>query len=477
MEIKKYNYNCNGGNSGSGQKISQPSFSGYDARKLTGIFVTDKTCAQALKKLCDKTQLDVFVPNIASKSIRKEQSKLIEENKFLWAQDYLTFLNYQTKAVLFDNTRDFLKRVLRATGDGIKKDLNITPFKSEPHIRGGNFFICNNNGKKDLLISENRQIYPEELAKKLFNVDNIITLPKMDYHLDLCIRPLDNGNVLVSDINMTKAGMQNGIEKIKNYIEKNNITGKEKEELENVISNLVSQLLPADRSQHLLTFSRCHSKNSFTSLCSLSRIFLEQNNINLMTEKLDITLQFDKYKPQETVNKIEKILKDSGYNPIRVPANYHYLDGVKTKEKEQTQLNNFQNNMDTLKNLSKNDSAKVRAMVDKFIELETFKKDHDKNLGVELESFYENNFINAIAYKKHDGKIGYITNASLLDKTLDITPEIEQKTGFSTKNMFIESVAPYIDKENIYFIDEKLTKNLFKSMGAIHCSAAEIPVV
>ena len=133
--------------------------------------------------------------------------------------------------------------------------------------------------------------------------------------------------------------------------------------------------------------------------------------------------------------------------------------------------------MDTLKNLSKNDSAKVRAMVDKFIELEIFKKDHDKNLGVELESFYENNFINAIAYKKHDGKIGYITNASLLDKTLDITPEIEQKTGFSTKNMFIESVAPYIDKENIYFIDEKLTKNLFKSMGAIHCSAAEIPVV
>ncbi len=40
-------------------------------------------------------------------------------------------------------------------------------------------------------------------------------------------------------------------------------------------SNLVSQLLPADRSQHLLTFSMCHSKNSFTSLGSLSRIFLE----------------------------------------------------------------------------------------------------------------------------------------------------------------------------------------------------------
>ena len=127
--------------------------------------------------------------------------------------------------------------------------------------------------------------------------------------------------------------------------------------------------------------------------------------------------------------------------------------------------------------MSKNDSARVRAVVDKFIELETFKKDHDKTLGVEMESFYENNFINAIAYKKNDGKIGYITNASLLDKTLDITPEIEQKTGFSTKNMFIESVAPYIDKENIYFVDEKLTQKLFKNMGGIHCAASEIPVV
>ena len=431
MEIKKYNYNRY-----NGLQSTLPSFKGYDARKLTGLFVTDKTCAEALKKLSARTDIDIFAPNIASKSIKKEFYQLTEGNKLLWAQDYLTFLNYQAKAVLFDNSRDFLKRVLRACGDGLKKDLNISPFKSEPHIRGGNFFICLNKGKKDLLISENRQIYPEDLAKKIFNADNIITVPKMDYHLDLCIRPLDNGNVLVSDINMTKAGMQNGIDKIKKYIEKNNITGKEKEELEKVI-----------------------------------------NNIDLMIQKLDITLQFDKYKPHETVNKVEEILKDSGYNPIRIPSNYHYLDAVKTKEKEREQLNNFQNNINALKNMSKNDSARVRAVVDKFIELETFKKDHDKTLGVEMESFYENNFINAIAYKKNDGKIGYITNASLLDKTLDITPEIEQKTGFSTKNMFIESVAPYIDKENIYFVDEKLTQKLFKNMGGIHCAASEIPVV
>ena len=43
----------------------------------------------------------------------------------------------------------------------------------------------------------------------------------------------------------------------------------------------MSQLLPAHRSQQLLTFSKRHSKNSFTSRCSLSRIFLGQNIISI----------------------------------------------------------------------------------------------------------------------------------------------------------------------------------------------------
>ena len=44
-------------------------------------------------------------------------------------------------------------------------------------------------------------------------------------------------------------------------------------------------MLPAQRSQQLLTFSSCHSKNSFTSRCSLSRIFLghfKNKDINIL---------------------------------------------------------------------------------------------------------------------------------------------------------------------------------------------------
>ncbi len=425
MKIEKYNI-----------QNTKPSFKGYDARKLCGLFVTDKNCAEALKKITAQSGIDIFVPNIASKSIKKEFYQLAQSNKLLWTQDYLTFLNHQTKAVLFDNSRDFLKRVLRACGDGLKKDLNYTPLKSQPHIRGGNFFVCRNNGKDELLILENREIYPQELAKKIFNVEKIHTIPKMDYHIDLFLRPLDNGNILVSDIDMTKTGLQNGAAKIKKYIEQNKPNDKERQELENVI-----------------------------------------NNINLMIEKLDITLKFDKYKPQQTMPEIIKILKDAGYNPIRVPATYHYLDGVRTKENVQRRLNNFDNNVKALKDWSQSQSEKTRQSVDRLIQLETFKKNNDKNLGVELENFYENNFLNAIVHKKEDGKLVYITNESLLDKTLDITNEIEQKTGFSTKNMFIESMAPYINKENIYFIDEQLTQKLFKNMGGIHCAAAEMPFI
>lgn len=423
MEIKKYsNY------------TPTPAFKGYEARKLSGVFVTDKSCADAIKKFTDKTELNVYQPNIASKSIKKELYQLSNENKFLWAQDYLTFINDKAKAVLFDNSRDFLKRVLRATSDGIKKDFNYLPVKAEPHLRGGNFFLCTNKGKKELLIVENKDIYSDEVLKAIFDVENIIKIPKTDYHLDLFIRPLDDGNILVSDINKTKEGLQKGYEKIKEYFENNNLTEEEKEELESII-----------------------------------------NNIDLAIKKLDITLQFDKYKPQENVDKVVETLKNAGYNPIRVPAAYHYLDGVKTKEKEQELWNKFKNNSQLLIDWSKNQSENIQENVNNLITLETFKNKNNPYFAVDFESFYVNNFINAIVNKKQNGELVYITNAPMLDTELGITKEIEQKTGFSTKNMFIKSVEPYIKKENIYFIDEKLTQKLFKKMGGIHCVAAEIP--
>lgn len=415
--------------------INKISFKGYDARPIQGLMTTDKTSADALQKISKDTGIEVYRPNIASKSIKKERFDLSQSNKLIWAQDYITALNHNVKAVLYDGSRDFLKRVLRATADGMEKDFGYKPVKAIPHLRGGNFFICNNNGKRELLLSENKMIYPEELCKTIFNVEKIHTIPKLDYHLDLFIRPLDNGNVLVADNEMTKQAMKQGIVKINQYIETHNPSDKEKKELEDVIEQ-----------------------------------------IDLLLQKLEITEKFSPYKPVETTPKVIEALKNAGYNPIRIPAAYNYLTPVKDKDEEKRRLNNFDQNMKELKRLAHNYEGHVEKIMDKFVELQTFKQKNNPYIGVELEYKYNNNFINAIAAQK-DGKIIYITNAPLLDKELKITPEIEQKTGFSTKNMFIESVAPYIDKENIYFIDEKTTERLFNYMGGIHCTAAEIPAI
>ena len=93
--------------------------------------------------------------------------------------------------------------------------------------------------------------------------------------------------------------------------------------------------------------------------------------------------------------------------------------------------------------------------------------------GIEAVNDYFNNFTNAIVHKK-DGELHYITNAPLLDTHLGITPEIEELTGFSTKNLFIESIEPFVKRENVHFIDEKTTNKLFDLCGGIHCSVAEV---
>ena len=410
-------------------------FKGYDARPLQGLMFTDKKYANVVKNLIKDLNVDIYTPNIASKSIKKDFYQLSNTKQIMWAQDYITFLKHDIKAVLFDNTRESLKRFLRATSDGIKKDLNFIPIKSEPHIRGGNFFVCDNNGKKELLINENRQPFSSDILKKIYNVDNIITIPRIDYHLDLFLRPLDKGNILVSDINMTKKGMADGILKIENYIKNNKLAPSEINQLEEI-----------------------------------------KNNIDLMIKKLDITLQFDKYKPQEKINDVVNILCKAGYNPIRVPACYHYLDRIKTKQTLQSAIDKFNTNADKLIDLSKNYSPLVQDKIKKVIEIENFKVQNDENFGAEFYNFYENNFINAIVGKKKDGSLFYITNSSLLDSKLEITPEIESKIDFSTKKMFLDSIKPYINEKNIYFIDENSTKELFNNLGGVHCVTSEIPL-
>lgn len=410
------------------------SFNGYDARQLKGLFVTDKRCIDALRPIIKQTRLDLYTPNIPSKSVRKELAELTNKNYILWAQDYFTNVKNNIDAIIFDRSREHLTRVLKASAEGLSKTLGVKTVSSNPHLRGGNFFICEVNGKKKLLIDELKSdIYPEDMMKKIYNVDEICPLPKLDYHLDLFIRPLDNGKVLVADDELTRKGLQDGIKKVQKYIQENNLQGKEKEQIYKVLDKL----------------------KTFDGM-------------------LDTTFKYAPYKPQETLPKVVEALEQSEMKPIRVPGTYLYLDGYKDVEKEKELLNNLHNNLQGIKNYGYKNYPDKKANVDEFIQLiKASVLASNPNLGVDLVNMYKTNFINAIVHKL-DNKLIYITNESLADIEAGITPEIEKKIGFSFKKMFTDSVSPYIDKENIYFINEKLTEKLFKYMGGIHCTAAEI---
>lgn len=409
------------------------SFKGYGNIPVKGLFVTDKNCADVLRRLSDKTGLDVFTPQVASKSIRKEIYELQQKSYLLWAQDYITFVKNKLDIVLFDVSRDHLKRILRGTADGIKHTLGFEPLKVPVHLRGGNFFICDNNSKREMLICENKmREIPEDFLKKIYNVEKVHPIPRLDYHLDLFVRPLNDGNVLVADYELTKDMLKSGTQKIRKHIDAGGVSGTEKSELEAVIEQL-----------------------------------------ELYLQKFEITEKFAPYKHREIMPKIIDTLEKAGYNPIRVPGNYYSLEGIKDKAKEQSYIKNFENNIAGLRELAQNYNPAVQYVTDKYIELQTFIKKQDKNIGIELVNLYENNFLNAIVSEK-DGKLVYITNAPLLDRSLGITPEIEAKVGFSTKKVFVDSVKDYIDEKNIHFVDEKTTNRLFNAYGGIHCSAAEI---
>lgn len=414
---------------------SDISFKGYDARKLKGLMFTDSKYANAVAKAIRNSDvdLDIFTPQITSKSVRKEYQFLVDKNSMIWAQDYFTFLKRPFEAVLADNTREVLQRSLKGIAGGIKNVLGTKAVPTDPHLRGGNFFICDNNGKREMLLLKDRNIYPHDFIKQLYEVENVIELPRLDYHLDLFIRPLDDGKILVSDNEMTKNALKLGIKKIDKYLAEN------------------------------------------TDDVDAENLKKISNNLDLLVQKMEITEKHDKYKPKETVHKVVDILQNAGYKPIKVPGSYYYLEGIKVQDKVNELNNNFNKNAKAVMDYASAHGNRMENFAKNWIIAQKIMVDNDPNFGVELVNKYENNFINAIVTKQNN-KLIYITNDSLFDEKYGITPEIERKIGFSTKKMFIDSIKDCVNEEDIHFIDKKSTENLFKFFGGIHCAASEIPL-
>lgn len=91
---------------------------------------------------------------------------------------------------------------------------------------------------------------------------------------------------------------------------------------------------------------------------------------------------------------------------------------------------------------------------------------------------HELNYMNAIVTKDKNDNLVYITNKSLFDINMGITPKIAKHVGFSFENEFVNILSNFIPKENIYFISGQknevhwLLKN---RSGGIHCLVTEVP--
>ena len=408
------------------QPITYTNFKGYDARPLKGFLMsTNKDgIASAMQKIGEKEGFKIYTAFVYKKifeGIAKDQKDCLHP----WAQDYWTFFKNKLQTKQFDLTYTSIKDFFglnddfteKITCDNNRKIYNAkikenkirydraveehdeekmglyyweaqelddkmrhTPF----HIAGGNIFIVKGDKDNEVIIGKDAlEIYNIDEIKGMYNVDNVTVLPQMDFHLDLFIRPLNNKNILLTDDNMTLEILKNNLQKIKDYAAKQNF--EKQKEINIIIENYQKAI------------------ENFTNEISSNE--------------------------KAKTNEVESILKENGYNVIKVPGRI------------------YETNRDLLSN--------------------------KQNLG------HFCNYINANAFINKTGELVYITNHSNFDNELGITTELAKEIGCSFEDAFVESISPFIKKEHIYFIkgDEHFfeSKMLHEFGGGIHCTCAEIP--
>lgn len=326
-----------------------PFFKGYDARPLKGFLLTRnyKGIAQELRQIGEHQGFDVFVLHSGNVSKNKFQD---EKNiAKIFAQDYWSIINnklasfytekkssltatlklafglenepvqanvrnnntfHSTETELLkltDKIRGVVKSPIDIPAvDGMLIDMenrlehvsaNYRALCDFSHIAGGNFFISKNaKGKDSLLIGEDELAkFAKPEIKKMFGVDNVCVVPQMDNHIDLFLRPLNNGIVLVADESKT-----NGI-----------------------LQNCVKQLdaLVMEKSLDLIHFFTPKSKKKI-SVSELFRVKSAKKNIEKLLSENE---KNNKIYCIPDLDEVEDCLKKSGYIPVRVPASINKI--------------------------------------------------------------------------------------------------------------------------------------------------------
>lgn len=183
---------------------TSPTFRGYAAQPLRGLFLRkteipgfDKIAKQ-LEQIGNKQGFEVFVQtneNIVSKNLDSipNDEFIRGDSKYIWCQDNITFLP----------NKNFISNpnVISKFSYDIEKFFGFKNIKTRQHIPGGNYFVIDNYGKRELLLGYFHMGDLGRLAQQL-RINSIRLIPQADFHLDLFIRPLKNKTVLIADDKM-----------------------------------------------------------------------------------------------------------------------------------------------------------------------------------------------------------------------------------------------------------------------------------
>ena len=317
------------------QSISQTNFKGYDARPLKGFFMSSncRGIAEEMRAIGQKEGFKIFSTmgdSFSQICVEKIPSYELSTSG-LWAQDYWTFVknklfsfenNKTTQAIqdyfnlkpdltqlidrnspsiealkielskcqkeindsteLFKDNKSLMFEMLKKSDDICNK---ISEKQRETHISGGNLFIAKNKSGKEVIIvgkNDTRKYQPDEI-QAMYRAEDIVVLPQMDYHLDLFIRPLNNGKVLLADDHLSMKILTESLGKLISYI----------------------LTLPTDeRKKHKIIFMKYYQE-------------LEKFNQNICKNRL------------AKANQVAKILEENDFEVIRVPARiYEFCEEV-----------------------------------------------------------------------------------------------------------------------------------------------------
>lgn len=368
-------------------------FKGYDARPLKGFLMAEnlRGIGNEMAEIGKKEGFKIFslFGRCNHKICKEGPSDFNWMGYDPWTQDYWTITR---NSILTNASRQETEAIKNFFGLSSINNGNGTTFLTEQkHIPGGNCYIVKSGDSEEILIGEynanpiHSANYSAEEIKYMYGVDKVISIPQIDYHIDLFLRPLDNKRILLNDDKMGLEILKTMKDKLTKHI--STIPEEEAEEFNNTLLNINEILV----------------RNEAETLTYAEELQKERN-----------------------ADDVEKVLKENGYEVIRVPGNLCNIKG-----------------------------------------------------GIYgLTKKYKFNFINANVIKNNNNELVYITNKSDMDEVLGLTPKVKEVIGGSIEDYFTKAISKYVKPEHIYFVSGKenaVAKYMLGNCyGGIHCACAEV---